>query len=264
MKKVFLMLFVLLLSVNAFAQTGGGAKEKSAAPEKKAETKAETKAEPKTEIKADAKAVDFAALAKAALAAHGGDKFKQMKSLIVRGSADVSGSPTQTFPATFAMVFAGDRYRYEISNPFQPFKQIYDGDQTYSSVPNFTLPPINRLGLPLLQRLDEKGFMLAALPEKSKKKNGFRITSPEGFFTDFFVDEKTGQIKSYEASYDFNGRSVTTSVDIDRIREVDGVKVPEKYAQRLELGFATIYVEFKAKEILVNSAVEDNVFTMAN
>ena len=139
----------------------------------------------------------------------------------------------------------------------------YGEMQTVSSVPNFTLPPINRLGLALLQRMDEKDYVIAALPEKSKKKAGFRITSPEGYYTDFFVDEKTGQVKSYEASYDFNGRNVTTSVEIDTFKEVDGIKIPEKYAQRFELGFATIYADFKAKEILVNSEVSDDVFSMA-
>lgn len=201
-------------------------------------------------------------LAKKALAAHGGEKFKTMKTLIVRGSAEVSGSPTQTFPASFVTIFSGDKYRFELTNPLQPFKQVYDGEQTVSSVPNFTLPPINRLGLPLLQRMEEKGYTVSALPEKSRKKTGFRITSPEGFYTDFFLNEKTFEVKSYEASYSFNQRTVTTAVEIDRLREVEGVKIPEKYAQRFELGFATVYSDFKAREILVNTEVSDDVFVL--
>jgi hypothetical protein len=179
----------------------------------------------------------------------------------VRGTADISTSPAQTIPSTFVMIFSGDKYRYEISNPLRPFSQTYDGLNTVSSLPGFTLPPVNRLGLPLLQKMDQKDYVVSALPEKSKKKTGFRITSPEGFYTDFFVDEKSGEVKSYEASYDFNGRSVTTSVEIDKMRDVEGVRLPEKYAQRFELAFATIYADFKAKEILVNSEVADDVFT---
>lgn len=199
--------------------------------------------------------------AKLALAAHGGDKFKKMKTLVIRGTADVSGSPTMTFPATFATVYAGDKYRLEITNPFQPFKQVYDGRDTFSSVDNFYLPPINRLGLPLLQKIETEGFAVAALPDKSKKK-GFRITSPEGYYTDFFVDEKSSQIKSYEASYDYNGRKITTSVEIDKLRDIAGIFVPERYAQRFDLGQFTIYASFKAKEILIDSEVADDVFTM--
>lgn len=201
-------------------------------------------------------------LAKAALAAHGGDKFKNMKTLVVRGTADVSGSPSTTFPATFAMIYSGEKYRLEISNPFTPFKQIYDGQQTVSSVSGFSLPPINRLGLPLLPKIEEKDFTVSVLPDAKKKKLGFRITSPEGYYTDFFVDEKTGQVKSYEASYEFNGRTITTAVEIDKVREVEGVKVPERYAQRFETGNLTIYSDFKAKEILVNSTVADDVFSI--
>ena len=199
--------------------------------------------------------------AKLALAAHGGDKLKKMKTLVVRGTANISGSPTMTFPATFATIYAGDRYRLEIANPLQPFKQVYDGQQTLSSVDNFHLPPINRLGLPLLPKIETEGFTVAALPEKNKKK-GFRITSPEGFYTDFFVDDKTNRIKSYEASYESNGRKITTSVEIDKMRDVSGIIVPEQYAQRFDLAQFTIYANFKAREILVDSEVADDVFSM--
>lgn len=198
-------------------------------------------------------------LAKNAVNAHGGEKFKSMKTLVVRGTVDVSGSPTQTFPGTFATIFSGDKYRLEI-NSFQSLKQTFDGTQTVSSIRGFELPPLNRLGLPLLAKLGEKDFTISALPEASKKKIGFRITAPDGFYTDFFVDEKTGQIKSYESSYEIGERSVTTSIAIDKVREVDGVKIPERYAQRFETGQLTIYADFKAKEILVNSPVADDVF----
>lgn len=202
--------------------------------------------------------------AKAAVAAHGGDKFKNMKTLVIRGSADVSATPSQVIPATFAFVFSGEKYRVDINNPFQPLKQIYDGEQTYSSINGFSMPPLNRLGMPLLQKIDDSRFVVSALPEKLQKKKGFRITSPEGFYTDFIIDEKSGQVKSYESSYDLNGRTVTTSVEIDKMRNVDGVILPENYSQRFDLGGMTIYSNFKAKDILVNSEVKDDVFVMSN
>jgi len=166
-----------------------------------------------------------------------------------------------TFPAPFVMTFSGEKYRMEITTPFMLLKQIYDGQQTYSSIPNFTLPPLNRLGLPLLPKIEEKGFVVAALPDKSKKL-GFRITSPEGYYTDFFIDEKTAQVKSYGAKYEYNGREITTSVEIDKLKNVEGILIPERYAQRFEVGQNTIYSDFKAKEILVNTPIADDVFVM--
>jgi len=249
MKTIKIVSLLLIFAVGAFAQ-------------KDKDKKTNEKDKPATTTAAVAKNATPMELAKAALAAHGGDKFKNMKTLVVRGTADVSGSPSTTFPATFAMILAGDKYRLEISNPFQPFKQIYDGQETFSSINGFSLPPINRLGLPLLPKIEEKDFTVSALPEKTKKKLGFRITSPEGYYTDFFVDEKTGQVKSYEASYEIGSRTITTAVEIDKLREVEGVKVPERYAQRFETGSLTIYSDFKAKEILVNSTVADDVFVM--
>ncbi len=246
MKNITILSLILVFVAGVFAQT-----DKKQKPSEKDKT---TVAVSKTATPLE--------LAKAALVAHGGDKFKNMKTLVVRGTADVSGSPSTTFPATFAMIYSGEKYRLEISNPFTPFKQIYDGQQTVSSVAGFSLPPINRLGLPLLPKIEEKDFTVSALPDAKKKKSGFRITSPEGYYTDFFVDEKTGQVKNYEASYEFNGRTITTAVEIDKVREVEGVKVPERYAQRFETGNLTIYSDFKAKEILVNSNVADDVFAI--
>ncbi len=252
MKKYSILLLIIVFSVNVFAQTDK--KNKSKEKDKTAGKDKNTVAVSKTQTPLE--------LAKATIAAHGGDKFKNMKTLVVRGTADVSGSPAATFPATFAMILSGDKYRLEVSNPIQPFKQIYDGQQTSSSVNGLNLPPINRLGLPLLQRIEEKDFTVSALPEKSKKKFGFRITAPEGFYTDFFIDEKTGLVKSYESEYEIRGRTITTSVEIDKVREVEGVKIPERYAQRFETGQLTIYADFKAKDILVNSAVADDIFAI--
>jgi hypothetical protein len=247
MKKNFILLLIVGFALNTFAQTQEKVK----------------KNEKGKSLNTVLKNLSPLELAKDTIKVYGGDKFKNMKTLVVRGTADVSGSPTITFPATFATIYAGEKYRLEVSNPFQPFKQVYDGQQTSSSINNFSLPPLNRLGFPLLAKIDEKNFVVSALPENVKKKSGFRITAPEGFYTDFFVDEKTGLVKSYESSYEINGRNVTTSVEIDKLREVDGVKIPERYAQRFEMGQFTVYADFKAKEILVNSKVTDDVFLLS-
>ncbi|MCA1625763.1 MAG: hypothetical protein LC778_18590 [Acidobacteria bacterium] len=248
MKKYPILLLMFVFAVNLSAQNGQKSKQNTKGKSPNAVEVSETK----TPLE----------LAKATLKLYGGEKFKNMKTLVIRGTADISGSPTMTFPATFAMIYAGDKYRLEVTNPIQPFKQVYDGQQTLSSINNVSLPPINRLGFPLLQKIEEKDFVVSELPE-SKKKSGFRITSPDGFYTDFFVDEKTGLVKSYESSYEIRGRTVTTSVQIDKLREVEGVKVPERFAQRFDMGQFTVYSDFKAKEIIVNSSVADDVFSIS-
>ncbi|MEO8072799.1 MAG: hypothetical protein ABI686_06095 [Acidobacteriota bacterium] len=244
MKKYSILLIIIILAANSFAQT-----DKNQKPETKTIV---------TVTKTDNAPLE---LAKATVAAHGGDNLKKMKTLDVRGTVDVTASTfPQAIPATFATIFSGDKYRLEITNPFQPLKQIYDGQQTYSSINGFNLPPFNRVGFPVLQKIDDKEFVVSALPEKLKKKKGFRVTSPEGYYTDFFVDDKTGQIKGYESSYNFNDREVTTSVEIDKFRTVEGVVIPEKYSQRFDLGQLIFYANFKAKDILVNSPVADSIF----
>ena len=238
-----LFLFIVLLSISSFAQNGSAPKQVPAE-------------------KTVAAAVDSGPLelAKATLAAHGGDKLKNMKSLLVRGTVDVTGAFSQVIPATFVMVIAGDRYVFELNNPIQPLKQIYDGKQKYSS--GYELPPMTSLGFPLLPKIGQTGYVIAALPEAKKKKKGFRITTPDGFYTDFFVDEKTSQIKVFESSYEVNGNIVTTSVEVDEFQTVEGVMVPKRYSQRFDLGQMTVYSNFKTKEILVNSTIADDVFAI--
>ena len=204
-------------------------------------------------------------LARATLKAHGGEKFKNAKTIIMRGSVEVSApNSAQTLPAAFNIVFSGEKYRFDImAPPILNFQQISDGQQTYSSMAGVVLPPMNRLGLPLLTKIDETGFVVSALGEKLKKKKGFRITSPEGYYTDFIVDDKTSQVKEYESSYEFNGRTATTSVAISKYREVDGVFLNERFSQRLDMGQFTSYADFKAKDIIINSEVGDDVFVMS-
>ena len=112
------------------------------------------------------------ALAKLALNAHGGEKLRAMKSLIVRGSVDVTTSAfNQAIPATFVVIFAKEKYRFEILNPFQPIKQVFDGVNTSTTIRGgMTLPPINRLGLPVLPMIGETGFIITPLPSEKKKK----------------------------------------------------------------------------------------------
>ena len=205
------------------------------------------------------------ALAKLALQAHGGDKLKNMRSLVVRGTLDLTMSAfNQAIPATFSMVLAKEKYRLEISSQFQGYKQVSDGVNTTKSIQSgWTLPPITRVGFPVLTMVGEPGFVISPLPNDKKKQKGFRMTSPDGYSTDFYLDEKTNQIKGYDGTYDINGRVVTTSAVIDKLRTVDGILIPERYAQRFDMEQLTAYCDFKVKEILVNSELADEVFTSA-
>lgn len=254
-RKLHFMRNLLTLAVTLFLLSGIVAAQKS--DNKKPEKAAEISAP------ADQATLD---LAKSVFAAHGGDKLHSMKTLVVRGSVNVTSAAfNQAIPGAFTMAFAGDKYRVELASPMQSFKQTYDGQQTYSSLQmsGLTLPPMNRLGFPLLQRLGNEGYVVSKLPEASKKNVGFRITAPDGFFTDYFVDEKTNQVKGYESQYEYAGRIYTTSVVIEKFRTVDGVVIPEKYSQRFDLGQIVIYGDFKTKDILVNTELADDVFKIS-
>ena len=236
MKKYFAVLFIFILSLSVFAQ-----KEKSKNNQKTNESKA-------------------VALAKSAYKAHGGEKLKTINTLSIIGSVDVTVSSFKQ-PASFATVFSGEKYRLQIDTPQVKFKQIFDGTNTFTSPERgVSLPPINRLGFPLLQRLGDEGFEVSELPKK--KKHGFRITSPEGYYTDFYINKKTNRIKGYDSSYLVNNREADTSVEVDKFVDKDGIIIPSKYAQRFNFGQLVVYAEFKAKEILINTEIDDKLFAL--
>jgi len=241
MKRSFILFFAIaILSFTVFTQSGPASKATVA----------------KTGVSVELAPAD---LAKAALAAHGGDKLKKMKSLVMKGSVDVSAFG-QAMPGAFSTAVSGEKYFFEINSAMQQLKQVYDGQNTYSSLEGFSLPPVTSLGFPLLPKVGDTGYVISALGDTKKKKRGFRMTTPEGFYTDFYLDEKTSNIKGYDSSFESGGRVVTTSVEVDSYETVEGIVVPVKYSQRFDLGPMTAYANFKTKTVLINSTIEDAAF----
>src|SRR5919112_4104449 len=79
-----------------------------------------------------------AELAKAAFLAQGGEKLRNVQNVMVRGSVQLyPPNSVQSIPGSFSLVTAGQKLRMDIdARPAITFKQIYDGEQTYSSMPN--------------------------------------------------------------------------------------------------------------------------------
>ena len=196
--------------------------------------------------------------AEATFRAHGGEKFAALSSISVTGTVDVTASSfQQAIPATFATVLSGELYLLEVNAAFVSFRQSFDGENTYTTPERgFSLPPLNRIGIALLQKLGEKDFVVS----ESGKQGGFRITSPEGYYTDFYIDKKTSLVKSYDAAYVVGGRDVTTKVEIKDYELLDGVRLPARYDQRFDLAGMTVYAAFKSKEIVINKEVPAGFF----
>src|ERR1041385_6759768 len=117
-------------------------------------------------------------LAKAAFTAQGGEKFRNVQNMMLRGSVSLypPNSP-QSIPGAFSILTANDKLRIDIdARPIIVFKQIYDGQQSYSSMPNVEMPPLSKFGLAALSKFDQPGYKVTAIANK-KKLRGFRIRS---------------------------------------------------------------------------------------
>src|SRR6266852_7531052 len=251
MKKYALTLVVLLLlSSSALAQAANGSKSNSAG----AAATGRIPAAPA--ITANSTPLE---LARAALAAQGGDKFKNLKSMMLVGSANLyAPNSSQSVPGKFVMVTAGDKVRIDIdATPIFKFKQVFDGQQSFSSIPGITMPPASKFGLPVLAKFDQPGFTVSAVPDK-KKLRGFRIVDAEGNTTDFYLDAANGRVMMYLIPY--NGYMFGT--ENSKFKEVDGVLIPIGFSQRLESQQGAFFAEYKVKDVKLNQPIADDVFVI--
>lgn len=200
-------------------------------------------------------------LARAAFNAEGGEKFRGMKSLVTNGSLDLYGpNSSMGFPGKFYVVMSGVRSRREIrADPPAPplIRMIYDGQNSYSSMPGFTPPPVDKYGMYLLTKFDQPGYTVSALPDK-KKQRGFRITDAEGNATDFYLEAATARVVNF--SFDYSG--LTFGTERKKLTVVDGVLVSYNYTEALDTPRGTFFVEYKVKEAKVNQPLADDVFTI--
>jgi hypothetical protein len=253
MKKLAPSLLILILSAGiAGAQSAGG----MAPSTKGTPSPATNSITPPPAISANSTPIE---LARAALAAQGGDTFKNLKNMWLYGSVDLyAPNSAQAVPGKFSLITAGERMRLDVdASPAFKFKQIFDGQQSFSSIPGVQLPPANKFGLPVLAKYDQAGYTVSAIPDK-KKLRGFRIADAEGNTTDFYIDPNTGRVMQYLIPY--NG--YTFGIENSKFKEVEGVLVPTSFSQRLEMPQGAFFADYKVKDIKLNQTLGDDVFTI--
>jgi hypothetical protein len=248
-KSLFSLCVVLSLATVAVAQT--------AAP-KTAGNTTETTAAPAVSITANSTPMD---LAKAAFMAQGGEKFRSVQNMVLRGSVNLyQPNSIQSIPGGFSIVTAGDKLRMEIdARPIVVFKQIYDGQQSYSSLPNVQVPPLTKFGLGALSRFDQPGYKITVIPDK-KKQRGFRIEDPDGYTTDYYIDPTNGRLMSFLIYY----QGYTFGTENKKFKEIDGVLVPVSFSQRFEMPQGAFFAEYSVKEAKINQQLADDAFTIPN
>ena len=246
-KSIPLIISLLILAFSAFAQTTDPGKSNGAP--------ASTIPAPPA-ITANSTPIE---LARAALAAMGGDKFKNLKSQVLIGSASLyAPTSSNSIPGSFVIVTVGDKVRIDINaQPIFTFKQIYDGQRSFSNIPGVEVPPASKFGLPVLGKIDQQGYTVSALPDK-KKLRAFRIVDAEGNTTDFYIDLATARVSEFVIPY--NGYTFGSS--ISKFREFEGVLIPVNFSQRFEMPAGAYFAEYKVKDIKLNQPIGDDVFVI--
>jgi hypothetical protein len=197
-------------------------------------------------------------LARAAFLAQGGDKFRAVQNMILRGSVQLyPPNSVQSIPGSFSIVTAGEKLRMEIDARPVVFKQIYDGQQSYSSMPGVEVPPLTKFGLSALSRYDQPGYKVSAIADK-KKQRGFRIVDPDGYTTDFYLDPVNGRVMTFLLYY--NG--FTFGTDNSKFKEVEGVLVPFSFSQRFEMAQGAFFAEYSVKEVKLNQTLGEDSFVI--
>lgn len=197
-------------------------------------------------------------LARAAFNAQGGEKFRNVKNMVLKGTVDLfAPNSTQSIPGGFVLVVAGEKVRLEIdARPVAFLKQIYDGHQYYSSMPGVELPPPSKFGMAVLSRFDQPGYTVTAIPDK--KQRGFRISDADGSVTDFYIDTTSGRVMRFLIPY--NG--YTFGTENKKFKDVDGVLIPSSFSQRLEMPQGAFFADYTVKDMKLNQPMSDDVFAL--
>lgn len=198
-------------------------------------------------------------LARAAFLAQGGEKFRNLQNVMMRGSVQLyPPNSVQSIPGSFSLVTAGPKLRMEIdARPAIVFKQIYDGQQTYSSMPNVEMPPLTKFGLGALAKYDQPGYQVSAVANK-KKQRAFRIVDPDGYTTDYYIDPANGRVMSFMLY--FGG--LTLGTENSKFKDVEGVLIPTSFSQKFEMPMGAFFAEFSAKEVKINQTLAEDAFAI--
>lgn len=197
-------------------------------------------------------------LARAALKAQGGEKFRNLKNTVLVGTCDLFGpNSTRAVPAQFVNVTEGVRARLELNSPGFKLSYIDNGERHITSIRGMELPP-GKLGLSMLQKFDQSGYTVSGLPAE-KKNPGFRITDQSGDSTDFYINAETGQVARVVTTFEGN----SNSIEFKSFKEVEGVLVPFNYVQQLSTPQGTYFAEYKVKDAKFNQKLGDDVFAIA-
>ena len=250
MRKTFVLsgLLSLVLTISVFGQETGPKNGTAASPS--------TTASPAVVISPTSSPED---LAKAAFLAQGGEKFRTVQNMMLRGSVQLypPNSP-QSIPGAFSIETAGDKLRMEIdARPIIVFKQIFDGQQSYSSMPGVEVPPLSKFGLSVLSRYDQPGYKVSNIPNK-KALRGFRVADPDGYTTDFYIDASNGRVMEFFLNY--NGFTFGTANS--KFKEVDGVLIPFSFSQRFEMPQGAFFAEYSVKEVKLNQTLGEDAFVI--
>ncbi|HEY0099579.1 MAG TPA: hypothetical protein VGB76_11575 [Pyrinomonadaceae bacterium] len=247
-------LALCLCVATASAQEKSSDKTKPASPAPTTNASAATPADKTSVVTAAMSPIE---LARVAYNAQGGEKFRNLKNMMLTGSVDLyAPNSTQSLPGRFGMIVAGVKLRQDVqAPPLINFQLIFDGEQSYSSMRGMNLPPLTKFGLPVLARFDQPGYTVTALPDK-KKQRAFRIADAEGNSTDFYVEAATGRVVRFEIPYN----QMTYSFEYKTFREVDGVLVPVNFAQKLAAPQGDFIAEFKVKEVKLNQDLPADAF----
>jgi hypothetical protein len=200
-------------------------------------------------------------LAKAAFLSMGGEKFRSVQNMLLRGSVNLyPPNAVSSIPGGFSIVTTSDKLRMEIdARPVIVFKQIYNGQQSFSSMPGVELPPHTRFGWGVLIKYDQPGYKVTAIADK-KKQRAFRIEDPDGYTTDFYIDATNGRVVSFLTYYG----GYTFGTEIKKFKEVEGVLVPFSFSQRFEMPQGAFFAEFSVKEAKLNQTLAEDAFAIPN
>lgn len=197
-----------------------------------------------------------AELARRTIAALGGDRFVNQKSVVLKGTGKVMPGPGQTFEASSVVSYVvyPHKTRTDLNLGIAQVAQISDGESAWAVVPGGTqditaqAKEARFYGPDVLRQFGGGGW--TARPMADAEVNGkatkvFAVSDGAGHETIFYVDPET----ALPAKVEHTGREGKVEVFLLEYRDVAGVKVPVRLeqwrngAKFLEIAYAEAEVD---------------------
>lgn len=196
-------------------------------------------------------------------AATGVEKMADIKTLDIKAKMSIMG---MEMPMTMK-IKQPNKFRVDVEMMGQKTSAAFDGEKGWMINPALGAGPQELTGDELKQQMQQtdfegelynykqKGFTAELLGKEDGAYN-IKLTSADGTFKNYFIDEDSYMITKVKAKVEAMGQQIDVETKFVEYQDVAGMKIVKKLEASMPMGTMTTTMD----EIKVNEKIDDSVF----